>query len=108
MNTFDYINKLRKNSKEPECVAMRQALCYFLSISDVPRSIIGSVMHMTRSNMYFSINHAKDMLETGDKIMRKAYAEISVHKVRVLPVTMNDDVLSRHVGYKLTIDNEIY
>lgn len=108
METKNYINTLKKKSKEPVSVAMRQALCYYLFSSNVPCTIIKNVMHMTRSNMYFGINHAKDMLETGDFIMRNAYEEIAKHKIRITPITADGTVFSQHVGYRMTIDNVIY
>ena len=108
MEGKNYINMLKNKSRAPMYVAMRQTLCYYLYTNNVPCSIIKKVMRIPRSLVYFSINQAKDMLETGDSIMKQAYAEVQQHRVRIVPVTAEGDLLSRHVGYKMTIDNIIY
>lgn len=108
METKNYLEMLKSKNKAPIYMAMRQAICCYLYENNVPLSIIMDVMHKTKSNTYYSIKQAKNQLEVGDKIMEQAYGEISHHKFRVVPCTVNGDILSRHVGYKLLIDNEIY
>ena len=108
METKDYIDMLKSKSKAPIYVAMQHALCYYLFANDVPCSIIEKVMRKSRSNVYYGINQARDMLEVGDKFMQQGYDEVQHHKIRILPCTVDGNIFSRHVGYKLLIDNIIY
>ena len=108
MESKNYINMLKSKNRAALYVAMRQALCYYLYESNVPCVIIHKVMHCTRANVYNSIKQAKDMLEVGDHIMKSAYHEISEHKIRVKPCTVDGEILSKHVGYKMVIDNIIF
>ena len=108
MDTKQYISTLKKRSKEPVPVALRQALCYYLYNNRIPCCIIRDVIGMTRANVYLSIYKTRDMLEANDKIMREAYNEISQHFISVKPYTIEGNVLTKHVGYKLIIDNIIY
>ena len=103
-----YVEMLKNKSRAPIYAAMRQALCYYLFSNNVTGFIIKEVMHMPKSNVYFSINQARDMLEVGDDIMQRAYEEVQRHKIRVVPVTAEGDILSNHIGYRMTIDNIIY
>jgi hypothetical protein len=48
-----------------------------------------------------------DLLETGDKYIKAALAEIDNHKINIKPCTVDGDLLSRHTGYKMIIDNII-
>lgn len=108
METKNYLDMLRSNKKAPIYVSMVQALCYYLYENNVTHKIIMDVMHKTKSNVYYSISQAKNRLDVNDDIMKRAYDEIANHKIRVVPCTVDGDVLSRHVGYKLLIDNEIF
>jgi hypothetical protein len=108
METKNYLEMLRSNKKAPIYVSMGQALCYYLYENGVPHKIIMDAMHRTKSNVFYSIQQAKNRIEVNDKIMEQAYGEIAHHKIRVVPCTVDGGVLSRHVGYKLLIDNVIF
>lgn len=108
METSNYIGMLKSKNRAAAYVAMRQALCYYLDENNVPCNIIKKVLGIPKSSLYFSIGKAKDMLDTGDKIMQAAYDEVYKHKIRIVPCTAKGDILSQHIGYKMTIDNEIY
>lgn len=108
MNTKDYMDMLKSKMKAPIYVAMKQALCYYLFENSVPCHLIVQALRMSKSNVYYSVSQAKDRLEVGDSILKRAYDEISNHKIRVVPCTVDGDILSRHAGYKLLIDNVIY
>lgn len=108
MSTKDYIDMLRSNKRAPIYVAMQQALCYYLFENSVPCHLIVEATRKSKSNIYYSVTQMKDRLEVGDHIAKQAYDEIAHHKIRVVPCTVDGDILSRHAGYKLLIDNVIF
>lgn len=108
MITENYINCLKTKNRAAYNVALRQALCYYLYKENVPCTIISSVFRCTRRYVYAAIYRVKDLLEVGDKLTRRAVEEINAHKIRIVPITAEGDLLSMHVGYRMIIDNVIY
>lgn len=107
METEQYIKCFRTKSRESHIVAMRQALCYYLYKEDIPCTIISKVMGNARWNIYLSIYKMRDLLEVGDKMAKRAYDEISLHSIRIVPATVDGKIMTRKIGYKLIIDNII-
>lgn len=108
METEQYIKCFRTKSRESHIVAMRQALCYYLyKEGGVPCTIIANVMGMARWNIYLSIYKMRDLLEIGDDLAKKAYDEVALHSIRIVPATVDGKILTRRIGYKMIIDNII-
>lgn len=108
METKRYIETLKKNCRETEAVSMRQALCYYLYNENIPCAMIAKLLNKTRYNTYLSIYKTRDLLSVGDKVMQRAYEEIGNHKIQILPYTLDGKILSKHMGYRMLIDNVIY
>lgn len=108
METKQYIEVLKKRTKEPISVAMRQAICYYLYSENIPCHIIAEVMGCTRRLVYMSIYRVRDLLEVGDGVMKAAVAERKEHGIIIRPYTIDGTIITRHAGYKMIIDNIIY
>lgn len=107
MESKNYIKCLKTKKRDAVYVAMRQALCYYFFTENIPCHIIAQVMNCSRRNVYMSVYRAKDLLEVGDKTIKKALDEIKNHSIRIVPCTIDGSLLSRHIGNKLVIDNII-
>lgn len=108
METKQYIEVLKRQSKEPISVAMRQAICYYLYAENIPCSIIASVLGRSRRLIYMYIYRARDLMEVGDSMMLEAIEERKRHSISIRPFTIDGAVITRHAGYKMIIDNIIY
>lgn len=108
METKQYIEVLKKQTKEPISVAMRQAVCYYLYRENIPCSIIASVLGRSRRLIYMYIYRARDLMEVGDSMMLAAVDERKKHHISIRPYTIDGGVITRHAGYKMIIDNIIY
>jgi hypothetical protein len=108
MDTKTYISTLKKGTREALPVAMRQALCYFLSSENIPHLIISDALNISLRLVYINVHRAAEMLEINDKVMVAAYDEIKNHEVYVRPSIVDCSVSTRRVKYKLIIDNVIY
>jgi hypothetical protein len=107
MDTNAYINCLRSKKHDIVDVSMRQALCYYLYKQNISCVLIAKLIGCTRRNVYMRVYRTIDLLETGDKYIKAALAEIDNHKINIKPCTVDGDLLSRHTGYKMIIDNII-
>ena len=107
METKMLIDRLRDKHRASLSVALRQAICYYLYNENIPCTIIAEVMGCRRRYVYKSIYRTRDYLDIGDKMTKKCMDSITEHKFRITPITVDGDILSKHVGYKLLIDNII-
>lgn len=108
MDTKNYISTLKKKSREAVPVAMRQALCYFLYKENIPRRVISEVTGISLRLVYMSIYRAIDLLEVNDNVINSALKEAEQHNIAIRPCTIDGFVITRHVGYKMIIDNVTY
>lgn len=108
MDTKTYISTLKKKSRESVPVAMRQALCYFLHKENIPNRIIAEVTGISLRLVYMNVYRAIDLLEVNDCVIRSSLDEAKSHEVIIRPCTVDGLVITRHIGYKMIIDNVIY
>lgn len=108
METKQYIEVLKCKTKSSISVAMRQALCYYLYKENIPCSIIAGIMGRTRRLIYMYVYQARDLLEVGDKMMKAAVEEREKHSIAIRPYTIDGDIITKHAGYKMIIDNVVY
>lgn len=109
METKQYIKILKEKTRKPISVAMRGAVIYFLRNHNIPFPIIAECIGCKRRNCYAQYYQTRDLLESGDKIMKQAYEELEQHKIRVRPCVIDaDNIFSQHAGYSMIIDNVIY
>lgn len=108
METKQYIETLKKKTKEPMNVAMRGALVYFLCNQGISHSVVASCIGCTRRWTYKQFYTTRDLLEVGDKMMIEALEEINQHSIVVRPRLITSEVFIKYDGYKLFIDNIIY
>ena len=108
MDTKTYISTLKKKSREAGPVAMRQALCYHLYKENIPHRIIAEVMDISLRLVYMSVHRAIDLLEVNDCMVKAALEEARCHSITIRPKTIDGFVITRHIGYKMIIDNVIY
>lgn len=54
-----------------------------------------------------SIYRTRDFLEVGDKMTKVCVEEMSKHTLRITPIFAEGIILSKHIGYKLIVDNVI-
>lgn len=101
------IERLRDRHRTLVSVALRQAICYYLYNENIPCTIIADVMGCRRRYVYKAIYRTRDYLEVGDKMTKECMEHIAGHKLRITPVTVDGEVLSKFIGYKLQIDNII-
>lgn len=107
METKQLIERLKDKSHASNTVAIRQALCYYLYNENIPCTIIANVLGKTKRYIYMAIYRTQDFLEVGDKTTKIAVEEIKNHHYRITPVTVDGCILSKHIGYKLLVDNII-
>lgn len=105
METKQLIERLRDKRRSTVSVAYRQALCYYLYKNNIPCTIIAEVLGRTKRYIYMAIYHTQDYLEVGDKTATKCLEDIKNHSIRIVPITAEGVLLSRHIGYKMIIDN---
>lgn len=107
METKQFIERLRDKSHAENSVALRQALCFHLYNENIPCTIIADVLKKTKRYVYMSIYRTRDFLEVGDKKTQICVEEVKNHNLRITPVTVDGVILSKHIGYKLLVDNVI-
>ena len=107
METKQFIERLKDKSRATNSVALRQALCYYLYEQNIPCTIIASVLGRTKRYIYMSIYRTRDFLEVGDKTTKICVDEMSKHMLRITPIFAEGKILSKHIGYKLEVDNII-
>jgi len=108
METKEFIKKLKDRSRVPSIIALRQALCYHLWKNNIPCTLIGKLLGYTRRNVYISCYHVQDCLEVNDKTLRSAIEEVRQHDIQIKPYTIDGNIMSKHAGYRMIIDNIIY
>ena len=108
MDSKEYLRCLRSNRRLKEEVVHRQALCYFLFNKNISATIISGAMKISRKAVYLTVYTVRDLLEVGDELMIGAVKELENHDIKVKPYTVEGDVITRHAGYKLVVDNEIF
>lgn len=107
MDTKQFIERLRDNSHAENSVALRQALCYYLYNENIPSTIIAHVLKRTKRYIYMSIYRTRDFLEVGDRKTKICVEEVKNHTFRIVPITADGAILSKHIGYKLLVDNKM-
>lgn len=108
MDTKQYIEALKKKTKEPTNVALRGALVHFLCNQGISHSIVAECMGFTRRWTYKQFYATRDFLEMGDKFVKEAYEELEKHSIVVRPRVITCEHFIKYDGYKLFIDNIIY
>lgn len=109
METNQYIKVLKAKTRRPVNVAMRGAVISLLKSHNIPIKIIAECLGYTKRHCYAQYYQTRNLMESGDKIVKSAFAELEQHSVKVQPYVINgDDIFSQHGGYKLIIDNVIY
>ena len=108
MESKEFIKKLKNRSRVPSLIALRQALCYYLWKNNIPCTLIGKLIGFTRRNVYLSVYHVQDSLEVGDKVLKEALQEVKQHEIQIKPYTVDGNIMSKHAGYKMVIDNIMY
>ena len=103
MITENYLKCLRAKNRVMYNVALRQALCYYLYKENIPCTIISQAMGCTRRYVYMAIYKVRDLLEIGDKMTKQATEEICNHTIKIVPVTVDGQLLSKHVGYRIIL-----
>jgi hypothetical protein len=89
-------------------VALRQALCYYLYKENIPCSIMAKVLGISRRLTYMHIYRVRDLLEVNDSVINFALDETKNHSITIRPCTIDGGIITRHVGYKMIIDNVVY
>lgn len=107
METKQFIACLKDIRRKSSNVALRQALCYYLYNEGIPCTIMAEVMKKTKRYIYMSIYKTQDFLEVGDKTTQKCVDEVKSHVIQIRPITVDGVILSKHVGYKMIVDNVI-
>jgi len=108
MESKEFIKKLKDRSRVPSIIALRQALCYYLWKENIPCTLIGKLIGFTRRNVYLSVYHVQDSLEVGDAVLKEALNEVKSHRIQIRPFTIENNLISKHAGYKMIIDNIMY
>lgn len=107
METKQFIERLRDKSHAENSVALRQALFFHLYNENIPCTIIADVFKRSKQYVYMSVYKTRDFLEIGDKKTQFCVEEVKKHELRIKPITVDGAILSKHIGYKLLVDNII-
>lgn len=109
MDTKQYIGELKRKSRKASVVALRQSLFYYLyHQKKISATMISKITGHSRQLIYHNVYTAMDLLKMGDEIIQSALNETMEHTIVIKPCTIDNGVISTHVGYKMLIDNLIY
>lgn len=108
MDTNRYIETLKDKYRGRMNVALRQALCYYLYSENIPCYIIAHILGISRRLTYIHIYRARDLIEVNDSIINFALEETKNHSIFIRPCTVDGGIISKHIGYKMIVDNVVY